>query len=108
MQVESIDLVRSTEGATVFSTTIKNTGNKPVTGITLTFSGSALASTSLDPEPSTTSPLQPGQTTSGSWIGGASLPGTYVVGNTYSLVIAATLSDGSTFTYTASVMCRSA
>jgi len=107
VQVESIDLVRSTEGATVFSTTIKNTGNKPVTGITLTFAGNALASTSLDPDPSATSPLQPGQTTSGSWIG-ATLPGTYVVGNTYSLVIAATLSDGSTFTYTASVMCRSA
>jgi hypothetical protein len=85
----------------------KNTGNKPVTGLTLTLAGSALASTGSNPNPSATSPLQPGQTTSGSWTG-ASLPATYVVGNTYSLVIAATLSDGSTFTYTASVMCRSA
>lgn len=98
--VEAIDLVKQTTGESVFTITIKNTGNKPVTALTVTLASEADASVDLS---SVGGNLQPGQSTS--YMNNA-LTGSYISGNSYNVVIKATFSDGSTFTTTTSVKCR--
>lgn len=95
ISVEAMDLV-STPSGTVFSITVKNTGNKPATSVKVT-----LASESE--EELLTADLQPGQSVSSVL---SSLTGTYTIGESYPVVIKAEFSDGSTFAYTTSVICR--
>jgi len=106
VEVEAVDLVKDTDDNVAFSITIKNTGNKPVEALTVELNGEELPDGfSLSPDPTTT-PLQPGQSTSGT-ITFTDASDTYVVGNSYNVVIKATFSDGSTAAITTSVRCRS-
>ena len=101
VSVEAIDLVKDTDGNAVFSITIKNTGNKPVTDLKVNVNNEGEQSINLDAFPGG---LQPGQSVS--YINDE-LTQNYVVGNSYNVVIMATFSDGSTATITTSVRCRS-
>jgi len=124
LTVEAIDLVKDTDGNIVFTITIKNTGNKPIHGtdanrlvITLgsdsiTLAGGTKASGGNLPDSAN---LQPGQSISVDLYysndgndDNDDISGTYVVGNSYNVVIQAKFTDGSTFTTTTSVKCRSA
>ncbi|MCW4008778.1 MAG: hypothetical protein NWF09_08860 [Candidatus Bathyarchaeota archaeon] len=101
VSVEAIDLVKDTDGNAAFSITIKNTGNKPITALSVTLAAENEATLSGVTE---TTPLQPGQTVA---YQATSLDGDdYIVGNGYTVVIKATCSDGSVFVKTESVMCR--
>jgi flagellin-like protein len=97
--VEAMDLVKNTEGHVNFSIVVKNTGNKPVTTLTVTLNGETAAQVTLPSDI-----LQPGQSASYS---ASALAKEYVVGNSYNVVINAKFSDGSTFATTTSVNCRS-
>jgi len=104
VSIESIDLVKDTADSAVFSITIKNTGNKPVKTLNVNLAGTDISSDlgfgSL------ASPLQPGQSISGmkNYAAGTH---SFVSGNSYNVVVKATFSDGSSFTTTTSVKCRS-
>jgi len=101
VEVESMDLVKDTAGNVVFSITIKNSGNKPVTELKVNLAGT---------EYSVTLPggsLQPGQSVSHVETSPTAPAGGFVAGNSYNVVIKATFSDGSSFTTTTSVKCRS-
>lgn len=102
LEVESIDLVKDTGENEAFSITIKNTGNKPATSLSVTLDGETAWDIDLAADP-----LQPGQTVS-LVKSGTDLAKDYVIGNSYNVVIEATFSDGSTFAHTTSVRCRSA
>jgi len=95
ISVESVDLVKDTDGNVIFSITVKNEGNKPATSISVTLDGEAA--------PYSLGALEPGESTSHV----DSPSQTYTVGNKYNVVIEATFSDGSSFATTTSVMCRS-
>jgi len=110
LEVESIDLVKDTDGNVVFSITIKNAGNKPVKA-----EANALQVSLADEDPWDATPtdgegtpvsLQPGQTVS--YVKTGLSGDSYTIGNSYNVVIQATFSDGSTFAHTTSVRCRSA
>lgn len=101
--VESVDLVKQTDGSITFSITIKNTGNKPVVALTAKLANEDAQALKVAGNPvSATNPLQPGQ----SAILVYAPAGSYIVGNNYNVVIEAEFSDGSMFTHTTSVMCR--
>lgn len=103
VSIENIKLVKDSSGAVTFSVTIKNTGNKPVAadGLVIKLAGQ-------DVGLQLSSPLQPGQSTA--YVGAApALPqGDYVIGNSYTVTIQATFTDGSVFTDTMTVVCSSA
>jgi len=103
LTVEAIDLVKAADGTT-FSITVKNSGNKPLIGtadaLKITLNGEN--EWSVDAAKN----LQPGQSVSIVKTG-SDITETYVVGNTYTVVVQATFSDGSTFSMTTSVQCRS-
>ena len=110
LEVESIDLVKDTAGNVVFSITIKNTGNKPVDAangyLKVTLDGESeydLVSNGV-----LSSNLEPGQSISVVLKSGDGLSKSYTVGNSYNVVIQAQFTDGSTYTTTTSVKCRSA
>jgi len=124
LTVEAIDLVKDTDGNIVFTITIKNSGNKPIhstdanrlvitlgTGDTIKLAGGTKKSGGNMPDAKN---LQPGQSISVDLYysddgkSNDDISGTYVVGNSYNVVIQAKFSDGSTFTTTTSVKCRSA
>lgn len=101
--VEAVDLVKQTDGKTTFSITVKNTGNKPVVSLTVTLAAEAEQNLQVGGKNvSSDNPLQPGQSATLIY----SPTGTYIVGDSYNVVISAQFSDGSMFTSTTSVMCR--
>jgi len=111
LTVESMDLVRDTDGNIVFAITIKNTGNKPVkddvAALKITLDGEDAK------EVAEAVNLQPGQSVSKALYYSADgddtndeISGNYVIGKSYNVVIEATFSDGSTFAETVSVKCR--
>ena len=114
LSVESIDLVKDTDGNVVFTITIKNSGNKPVDAtkdvgyLKVTLDGEN--DYDLVVENILTSNLEPGQSVSAVLTNseGGGLTKTYTVGDSYNVVIQAKFTDGSTFTTTTSVKCRSA
>jgi len=97
--VENVKLVKETDGKVYFAITIKNTGNKPVSGLNVTLDGEATATVTL---PGTA--LQPGQSVSCS----PSLSNDYTIGDLYNVIVSAKFSDNSTFVDTFTVMCTSA
>lgn len=97
VEVEVIDLVKDTYGNTVFTITIKNTGNKPVTELNVTLASEPVATVALP-----SGNLQPSQSVSYMKDGLAG----YVSGNSYNVVIKTEFSDSSTFATTTSVKCR--
>jgi flagellin-like protein len=99
VSVETADLVKSSDGQQVqFSIVVKNTGNKPIQDLKVKLASEDEANVTLP-----AGGLQPGQSVAYS---APSLSGSYTVGNTYTVVIKAMFSDGSTFVTTAGVMCR--
>jgi flagellin-like protein len=104
LTVEAVDLVKQTDGAAAFTITIKNSGNKPIT--TAHCLNVTLKGTEYDVFPSGGN-LQPGQSTSYLKSFTSSEAAGFVVGNAYTVVIKAKFDDGSTFTTTTSVQCRS-
>ena len=101
LSVEAADLVKDTAGNVTFTCTIKNVGTKPANAVYVTLDGEA------ETEILGGSTLQPGQTVSVVWTSaGGDLTQTYTAGNSYSLVIRATFTDGSSFSMTTSVQCR--
>jgi len=105
VSVETIDLVKNTEGNATFSITVKNTGNKPAVDLTVNLAGEGPQSLQFAGDAvSDQHPLQPGQ--SATLILNYKAPAPFVVGNSYNVVIQAKFSDGSAFTSTTSVMCR--
>ena len=99
--IEAVDLVKQTDGSVAFTITIKNTGNKPVTGLTVSLAGNDLTDLTFSPDPSTT-PLQPGRTTSGALTDLSN----YMGGNAYNVVVRAVFQDGSTYSIPYAVKCR--
>jgi len=126
LTVEAIDLVKDTEGNIVFTITIKNTGNKPIHAsdanrLVITLGSDTIKLDGTTTQKSTGNPypdagnLQPGQSISVDAYysddgddTNDDISGDYVVGNSYNVVIQAKFTDGSTFTTTTSVKCRSA
>jgi len=105
VSVESMDLVKDTDGNVVFSVTVKNTGNKPAVSLTVKLANEASQNLQFGgSNVSSGNPLQPGQSATLVY----NPTGTYIIGNSYNVVIQAQFSDGSTFTTTTSVKCRSA
>ncbi|HDH45179.1 MAG TPA: hypothetical protein ENG66_07355 [Thermococcus sp.] len=103
VQIESMDLVKSTGEDVIFTITIKNVGSKPVTELKITLNGEDTAVIPLSSDP-----LQPGQSYSYSASSKAGeLTKTYVVGNSYIVEVDAKYSDESTSSIVTSVMCRS-
>lgn len=102
VSVEAIDLVKDTEDNVVFSITVKNTGNKPIEELKVKLDNENEATFSGI---SDSNPLQPGQSASYT---NSSLSQSYTVGNSYNVIITAKFTDGSTYTTTVSVKCRSA
>ena len=103
VSVEAIDLVKQTDGTTTFSITIKNTGNKPAKILTVKLANEGAQNlTVAGQNVSDSNPLQPGQSATLIY----TPSGSYVVGNSYNVVISATFTDNSMFTSTTSVMCR--
>jgi flagellin-like protein len=101
LTVEAVDLVKAADGTT-FSITVKNSGNKPLKdagALKITLNGE----TPWDVTEAQN--LQPGQSVS--IVKSGLSVSKYVVGNVYTVVIQATFSDGSTFSTTTSVQCRS-
>ena len=99
VQIETMDLVKPTEGNVIFTITIKNVGSKPVTGLTILLPNG----TSVEPDFET---IQPGQ----SFAYRAEFTSAQfdaVVGNSYLVEVDAEYSDGSTSSIVSSVMCRS-
>jgi len=97
VSVEAADLVVDTEGDKAFSIVIKNTGNKPVTELNFTLNGEDEVEITLP-----TGGLQPGQSVAYSM----APEETYVVGNSYIVLVEAEFSDGSSFATTVAVTCR--
>ena len=103
ISVQNIDLVvPGGSGNPQFSITIKNTGNKPITGYNITIIGEN--GTKSISKSSLPSPIQPGQTFSEQYA--PSL--TFVVGKYYAVNIQVTFSDQTTFATSTSVQARAA
>jgi flagellin-like protein len=98
VSVESIDLVKASD-TTTFAITIKNSGSKPVDEVKIVLPNGTETSDIVS------GTLSPGQTISYS----AEMPSGYgVIGQTYTVTVKAKYtSDGSAFTKTVSVQCRS-
>jgi flagellin-like protein len=94
VSVETVDLVKGAGDSKQFSIVVKNTGNKPISHLTITLASEGIADETVT--------LQPGQSVAYS----KTPSGSYVVGNSYIVVIEAEFSDGSTFVTTTGVMCR--
>ena len=101
VQIETMDLVKSTDGAVIFTMTIKNVGSKPVEKLKITLDGEDEAVIDLSGDP-----LQPGQSYAYK-VAPEEITQTYVVGNSYIVKVDAEYSDGSTSSIVSSVMCRS-
>lgn len=103
ISIEAVDLVKQTGGETTFSITVKNTGNKPAVSLTVKLANEAAQNLKVGgSNVSDINPLQPGQSATLTY----SPTGTYIVGNSYNLVVSAQFTDGSMFTKTEAVMCR--
>ena len=103
ISVEAVDLVKQTDGTTTFTITVKNTGNKPAVSLTVKLADEEAQNLQVAGQNvSTNNPLQPGQSATLIY----TPSGTYIVGNSYNYVVAATFTDGSMFTKTEAVMCR--
>jgi flagellin-like protein len=103
ISVQNIDLVvPGGTGNAQFSITIKNTGNKPIIGYTITVIGEGNAQNSTTRSSLT---IQPGQTFSEQYTpNGLS----FVVGKYYAVNIKVTFSDQTTFATSTSVQARAA
>jgi flagellin-like protein len=93
--IDQIRLVATTDGKGTWGIVIKNTGDVPVTGISATFPDGCSPSITFkvggNPV-SSTNPLNPGGTASGSGTTGA---GACNIGTTYPVRITVTFADGS-------------
>lgn len=99
VEIESVNMVKTTSGATVFSITLQNTGNKFLNSVAYTVTGDTGTLTA------TLNNLQPGQSQSDTKTNPAGFSVT--PGKTYPVSITATASDGSTAQYTSSVLASS-
>jgi len=95
---ESVELARQTDGGTVFTVTLKNSGSKAVKALTVTLDGEAPYSF---PDVSEETPLEPSKSVSAV----ITPAGEYIVGNTYIVTAEAVFVDGGSYATTTSVMC---
>jgi len=98
VQIDTMDLVKPTEGDVVFTMTLKNGGNKPADWINVTLGDEDEAVVMEAP-----AILQPGQTVN--YI--VNPAEDYIIGNAYLVTIEVGYTDGSTSSIVASVSCRS-
>jgi hypothetical protein len=99
-------MIKDTAGNVVFTITLKNSGNKPATEIGVTLNGESRITIS---DVTSSNPLQPGRSTVLTLTTAAgTLTQTYIAGNTYTVTIDATFTDGSKFTSSMTVQCRAA
>ena len=104
ISIVSMDLVKDTAGSITFSITVKNTGNKPAVSLTVKLADEPHQNLQFNGgNVSSGNPLQPGQSATLAY----NPSGAYITGNSYNVVVQARFSDGSTFTTTTSVKCRS-
>jgi flagellin-like protein len=107
ISMEAVDLVKNTAGDATFSITLKNTGNKPAVSLKVTLQGQSAVSLKVaGADISNSNPLQPGQSATLLVNPVSQASYTYIVGNSYNVVIEAQFSDGSVFTKTEAVTCR--
>jgi len=99
VQIDTMDLVKSTEGDVIFTCTIKNTGNKSATSVNITLNGEDTDVVALPDNL-----LQPGQTA----MCVATPTEDYVLGNAYLVIIEVSYSDGSSSSCVQLVVCRTA
>ena len=97
--VEEAYLYVQTDGLTVFAVTVKNSGSKPVSGLTVNLAGTDY-SVALPKDG-----LQPGQSWSHVEYNPTPPPEGFIVGNSYTITVKATFTDGSTFDKTEVVRC---
>jgi flagellin-like protein len=101
LSVQTSSLIKDTQGHTVFTMTIKNVGNKPFTSLSVTLASEAPGAIATV---TTTTPLQPGQSVS--YVPATALDGSsYIIGNSYNVIIRGTTTDGSIVTQAVSVTC---
>jgi hypothetical protein len=101
--VESVELVKSTEGPCVFTCTVKNTGNKPAKAVSVKLANEQPADF---PSVSEASPLEPGRTAAIVLTSGSGLMNDYVGGLTYQFTVYAVFLDNSTYATTQTVTCK--
>lgn len=97
---ENAKLVKDSAGGAYFAVTIKNTGKKPITTLTVKLGDEQ---NYIFPEVSESKALQPGR--SASAVIALPNPQEYIVGERYTVTVAATAADGSTFTDATTVIC---
>jgi hypothetical protein len=100
--VESVELVKSTEGPCVFTCTVKNTGDKPAKAVSVKLANEQPADF---PSVSEASPLEPGRSAAVMLTSGSGLMSDYVGGLTYPLTVHAAFLDNSTYTTALTVTC---
>jgi flagellin-like protein len=101
LSVQTSSLIKDTQGHTVFTMTIKNVGTKPFTSLSVTLASEAPGAIATV---TTTTPLQPGQSVS--YVPATALDGSsYIIGNSYNVIIRGTTTDGSIVTQAVSVTC---
>ena len=88
-------------GKAVFVIVIKNSGSIAIVGLEVKLAGKTLPSSNLSPNPTSDSPLEPGESTSGVWKDLTE----YVAGNRYTVVVVASLQGGGTTSAVTSVKC---
>lgn len=108
IQVQSIDLIKTSQGTVLFSITVKNTGNKPITSCTVTLWADngevqAISIGSIDPGQAKSTTVTNPTLASGSPPPAAQ----FTVGKTYPVKISATAADGSRFDRSMTVTCSS-
>ena len=110
ISIESMDLIKDTDGNMVFTITLKNSGNKPVAALDgthpLNITKPAVGTLYYVDAGAN---LQPGHSVAVTLVSPTDLTATnYVIGNSYNVVVTARFSDGSLFSTTVSVICRGA
>jgi len=103
VSIQSNKLVATPSGSAAWAITLKDSSSKPITGLTATLGATTITPSNSNGAIGSSNPLVPGQTASGS----ASIASGITIGQTYTVTITATFSDGSQSTFTTSVTATS-
>lgn len=106
VEITSSQLIKTTSGLTTFAITLKNEGTTAVSNISVTVGTSAqITSFTYNSRLiSSSNPLPPGGSAS---YASSSITGSFVIGETYPILLTATAQDGSSYSTVSSISCAS-